>query len=60
MFYNPIRTTLGAGDLGYIAYLYGKLYAEECGHKFDFQLSEEKRSTHFNKALTGLRFDLHL
>jgi len=32
-----IRTTLQPGDLGYVAYLHGKLYAEECGYGPNFE-----------------------
>jgi ribosomal protein S18 acetylase RimI-like enzyme len=32
-----IRTTLEPGDLGYIAYLHGRLYAEEFGYGLHFE-----------------------
>lgn len=32
-----IRTTLQPGDLGYIAYLHGDLYAGECGYGLNFE-----------------------
>ncbi|UGU16884.1 GNAT family N-acetyltransferase [Sinomicrobium kalidii] len=32
-----IRTTLQPGDLGYIAYLHGKIYDEECGYGPGFE-----------------------
>jgi GNAT superfamily N-acetyltransferase len=31
------RDTLHAGDLGYLIYLHGKLYAEECGYSMAFE-----------------------
>jgi len=32
-----IRTTLHPGDLGYIAYIHGSLYAKECGYGLSFE-----------------------
>lgn len=32
-----IRNTLQPGDLGYIAYVHGELYAEECGYGLNFE-----------------------
>lgn len=32
-----IRTTLQPGDLGYIAYLHGQIYARECGYGLGFE-----------------------
>lgn len=32
-----IRTQLMPGDLGYIAYLHGQLYARECGYGINFE-----------------------
>jgi len=32
-----IRRTLQPGDLGYIAYIHGMLYARECGYGIDFE-----------------------
>lgn len=32
-----IRTRLLPGDLGYVAYLHGKIYSEESGYGFDFE-----------------------
>lgn len=32
-----IRTTLNPGDLGYIAYLHGDIYARECGYGLNFE-----------------------
>ena len=32
-----IRTRLEPGDLGYIAYLHGRVYAEECGYGLHFE-----------------------
>ncbi|HWD87612.1 MAG TPA: GNAT family N-acetyltransferase [Mucilaginibacter sp.] len=32
-----IRTDLQPGDLGYVAYLHGKIYAEECGYGLNFE-----------------------
>ena len=32
-----IRTQLLPGDLGYVAWLHGKLYAEECGYLLNFE-----------------------
>lgn len=32
-----IRTKLRSGDLGYVAYLHGKIYAEECGYGPNFE-----------------------
>lgn len=33
-----IRNTLLPGDLGYIAYLHGDLYAKECGYGINFEV----------------------
>ncbi|PST84955.1 GNAT family N-acetyltransferase [Pedobacter yulinensis] len=32
-----VRTDLQAGDLGYIAYLHGQLYRQECGYGLPFE-----------------------
>lgn len=32
-----IRSTLQPGDLGYIAYLHGEIYARECGYGLNFE-----------------------
>ena len=32
-----IRTNLAPGDLGYVAYLHGRLYAEECNYGIKFE-----------------------
>ncbi|RBQ12087.1 GNAT family N-acetyltransferase [Pedobacter miscanthi] len=32
-----IRDTLKPGDLGYIAYIHGELYAKECGYGINFE-----------------------
>ncbi|HVV54790.1 MAG TPA: helix-turn-helix domain-containing GNAT family N-acetyltransferase [Mucilaginibacter sp.] len=32
-----IRTNLLPGDLGYLAYLHGRIYAEECGYGLNFE-----------------------
>lgn len=32
-----IRTMLMPGDLGYVAYLHGKIYSEECGYNLKFE-----------------------
>jgi peptidyl-dipeptidase Dcp len=32
-----IRTDLHPGDLGYVAYLHGELYAKECGYGLNFE-----------------------
>jgi hypothetical protein len=32
-----IRTRLEPGDLGYIAYMHGSVYAEECGYGLHFE-----------------------
>ncbi|MBS1530629.1 MAG: MarR family transcriptional regulator [Bacteroidetes bacterium] len=32
-----IRTILQPGDLGYVAYLHGNIYAEECGYGLNFE-----------------------
>jgi peptidyl-dipeptidase Dcp len=32
-----VRTTLQPGDLGYVAWLHGKIYAEECGYGPNFE-----------------------
>jgi len=32
-----IRNTLSPGDLGYIAYMHGELYARECGYGLNFE-----------------------
>ena len=32
-----LRNTLQPGDLGYIAYVHGELYAKECGYGLSFE-----------------------
>lgn len=32
-----VRTELHPGDLGYVAYLHGELYAKECGYGLNFE-----------------------
>jgi ribosomal protein S18 acetylase RimI-like enzyme len=50
-----IRNTLIPGDLGYIVYIHGELYAKECGYGLNFECYVLEGLSHFARGYDPAR-----